>query len=979
MNKFGLSILMTTLFISTCLFAGPVYKVKKQTDKNGYEYETVEGDPLETRIYRLENGLKIYLRVNKDAPRIQTLIAVKAGSTYDPPETTGLAHYLEHMMFKGTDEIGTLNWEKEKVLLREISDLYEKHRATDDTLQKKLIYAKIDSVSAEAAKYAVPNEYDKMVSSLGAKGTNAYTSHERTVYMNDIPVNEFEKWLKMENERFSKLVLRLFHTELETVYEEFNMSQDDDSQRAYYAMLGGLFPNHPYGTQTTLGKAEHLKNPSMVNIHKYWNTYYVPNNMAMCLSGDINPEKTVQMIDSYFGTYKPGELPELNLSEGKPIDDPVVKEVYGPNYERVSLAYRFDGVNSRDQILVTLVDMILNNAAAGLIDLDLVQKQKVIKAGCSPTFMKDYGYHRFYGIPRQGQTLDDVRDLILEEIDKVKEGEFDDWLVQAVINDLKLSRIRSLESNYGAASAFVHSFTNDIDWIDYLQFHDRLEEITKEEIMEFAEKRYQDNYVIVYKKTGKDTSIVKVKKPEITPVPLNRESHSEYFKQFTDIPSGKIEPVFVNFKEDISNINFRDKVDFRYIKNPANGIFSLYYIIDLGKNHNIKLPLAVEYLKYIGTEKYSAEELQKELYKYGIDFNVFTGEKRSYVYITGLKKSFEKGVELLEHILSAAKPDQQAYDNMIAGILKKREDAKKDKNVIMWQAMLNYGKYGSHSPFTNILSEEKLTNTKPAELIDIINGLFSWQHKIFYYGQHSEKEVKEILHQKHQTPAELKEYPEPTIFNESENTENKVYVVDYDMVQAQILLVSKDEQLNPEIIPYARLYQEYFGAGLSSVFFQEIRESRALAYTAMSVFSIPREKKKPHFVYAYAATQADKMIEATDAMLELLNEMPKAEIQFNAAREAIRKKIETERIIKKGIYWTWLSNRDMGIDYDYREDIYQKVEKIDLNKMDTFFNKHIKGKKYNFLVLGNKKTLDMEGLTKLGEVKVLELEDIFSY
>ena len=280
------------MFLMGCAGNGEKHEVIQKEDSNGYAYKEVTNDPYHARIYTLDNGLKVYLSVNRDEPRVQTYIGVKAGSSYDPAETTGLAHYLEHMMFKGTGKIGALDWETEQAMIEEISELYEQHKATDDTNEKKAIYAKIDSISYQAAKMVAANEYDKLMSTLGAKGTNAYTSNERTVYMNDIPANELEKWLMVESERFSQLVLRLFHTELETVYEEFNMGQDQDGRQAYQALYKNLFPGHVYGEQSTIGKPEHLKNPSMVNIHNYFDTYYVPNNMAIAMVGDIDMDET---------------------------------------------------------------------------------------------------------------------------------------------------------------------------------------------------------------------------------------------------------------------------------------------------------------------------------------------------------------------------------------------------------------------------------------------------------------------------------------------------------------------------------------------------------------------------------------------------------------------------------------------------------------------------------------------------------------
>lgn len=284
-----LSLILIGLAFAAC-------ESNEQQGESQYTYESVDGDPFGLRLYTLDNGLKVYISENHKEPRIQTNIAVRTGSKQDPADATGLAHYLEHMLFKGTSKLGALNWEEEQVLLQEISDQYELLRATKDSAERKHIYHVIDSISGVAATLVASNEYDKLLSSLGAQGTNAYTSNERTVYINDIPSNELEKWLAIESERFSELVLRLFHTELEAVYEEFNRTQDSDYRQAYYKLMDLLFPTHPYGQQTTIGTGEHLKNPSMEKIHAYFKDRYVPNNMAIILAGDLDPEKTIAMV-----------------------------------------------------------------------------------------------------------------------------------------------------------------------------------------------------------------------------------------------------------------------------------------------------------------------------------------------------------------------------------------------------------------------------------------------------------------------------------------------------------------------------------------------------------------------------------------------------------------------------------------------------------------------------------------------------------
>lgn len=232
-------------------------------------YDTVPGDPLKARIYTLPNGLKVMTTVNKDAPRIQTYIAVRVGGKNDPAETTGLAHYFEHLMFKGTPNYGTSDYAAERPLLDCIEEAFEIYRRTTDPAERTRIYARIDSLSYAASLIAIPNEYDKLMSAIGAQGSNAFTSMDVTCYTEDIPSNQIENWAKVQADRFIQPVLRGFHTELETIYEEKNMSMKSDSEKAVDALQAALFPTHPYGTQTVLGTQEHLKNPSIRNVRLY--------------------------------------------------------------------------------------------------------------------------------------------------------------------------------------------------------------------------------------------------------------------------------------------------------------------------------------------------------------------------------------------------------------------------------------------------------------------------------------------------------------------------------------------------------------------------------------------------------------------------------------------------------------------------------------------------------------------------------------
>ena len=577
-------------------------------------YESVPNDPMKARIYTLDNGLKVYLTVNKETPRIQTYIAVRVGGKNDPAETTGLAHYFEHLMFKGTTHFGTQDYEKEKPMLDEIERLFEVYRQTTDEAEREAIYHQIDSVSYEASKLAIPNEYDKLMAAIGATGTNAYTGFDQTVYVEDIPSNQIENWAKIQADRFENNVIRGFHTELETVYEEKNMSLTSDNRKVFEAILSALFPDHPYGTQTVLGTQENLKNPSITNIKNYHKTWYVPNNMAICMSGDLDPEQTIATIQKYFGHLKPNpNLPALPVTHESPIKAPVVKEVLGLEAENVMLGWRFPGSSSVNQEdLLNLVSLIMNNDKAGLLDVDLIQQQKVLNCYAGTYGLADYDAFIIAGTPKQGQTLDEVKDLFLAEVEKLKKGEFDESLLEAAINNFKLMQMYQLDSNSGRADMFVNAFISKSEWKDEVEQLTRMSKVTKQQVVDFANQYFGDNYALVYKRQGKDPNEKKIEKPQITPIVMNRDSSSAFLKEIQASQVAPIEPVFLDFEKDLSKLTAKSGIPVLYKQNTSNDLFSLLYVFDMGNNNDKAMGTAFEYLKYLGTSKKSSRLCKRD-------------------------------------------------------------------------------------------------------------------------------------------------------------------------------------------------------------------------------------------------------------------------------------------------------------------------------------------------------------------------------
>ncbi|MDY5432609.1 insulinase family protein [Bacteroides pyogenes] len=972
---------MNKLFKQSCLSLFLLLAAGACTSSGKYDYETVPNDPLKARIYTLDNGLKVYLTVNKETPRIQTYIAVRVGGKNDPAETTGLAHYFEHLMFKGTRQFGTQNYEAEEPLLDEIERQFEIYRKTKDEAERKAIYRVIDSLSYEASKYAIPNEYDKLMTAIGSTGTNAYTWYDQTVYQEDIPSNQVENWAKIQADRFGNNVIRGFHTELETVYEEKNMSLTRDMSKVQEAIFSSLFPKHPYGTQTVLGTQDDLKNPSITNIKNYYKQWYVPNNMAICMSGDLDPEATIAIIDKYFGEMKPNpELPVLNLPKEESINEPVVREVMGPDAELVALAWRFPGVSDKEYETMQVISRVLYNGKAGLIDLDLNQQQKVLTGYGYLMGLSDYSALILGGRPKQGQTLEEVRDLMLKEIEKLRMGDFDEKMLEANINNLKLYELQRMENNDGRADMFVRSFINGTSWSDEVTALDRMAKLTKTDIVDFAGKYLKDtNYAVVYKKQGKDPNEKKMSKPEITPIVANRDTASAFLKEIQESKAKPIEPVFLDFEKDMSRLKAKSDIQVLYKQNTVNDLFRLIYVFDMGNNHDKALGTAFDYLEYLGTSELTAEQVKSEFYRLACNFSVMPGNERTYVMLSGLNENMPAAMKLFEALLADAQVNKEAYTNLAADILKARTDAKLNQRQ-NFTRLMNYAQYGPQSPSTHMLTKEELEKMDPQELVDRIHRQNSYKHRILYYGPSSKKDLLSTIDQHHRVPETLLDIPQGNEFPYLATPETKILIAPYEAKQIYMAQVSNmEKKFEPEFEPSRELYNEYFGGGMNSIVFQEMRETRSLAYSAWAWLNQPRYLKYPYTIYTQIATQNDKMMDAIRTFNEIMNQMPESETAFKLAKDGLINRLRTDRIIKMDIIWSYIHAQDLGMDKDSRIKLYNDVQKMTLKDVVEFQKQWVKGRNYVYCILGDKKELDMEKLKEVGPVEELTQKQIFGY
>ena len=950
-----------------------------------YKYEKVAGDPLKTRIYTLDNGLKVYMTVNKETPRIQTYIAVKVGAKNDPAETTGLAHYFEHLMFKGSEKFGTSDYTAEAPLLEKIEALFELYRNTEDPAERKKIYAQIDSVSQEASKYAIPNEYDKLMSAIGASGTNAWTSFDETVYTEDIPSNQVENWAKIQSDRFANNVIRGFHTELETVYEEYNMSLTRDGNKAYYGILELLHPNHPSGQHSVLGTQEHLKNPSITNIKKFYRTYYVPNNMAICMSGDFDPDETIAIIDKYFGSLQPNpELPKFSFPEAEPITSPKVKEVYGNDAEFLYMGWRTGGgMSCEDAHIQQIVGDILNNGKCGLIDTDLVQQQKVLYAFAGAMLDADLGSLILGGAPKQGQTLQDVRDLLLAEVAKLRNGEFDESLIASTISNFKRSEMQELDSNNGRAHQYVSTFINGLEWADQVKSLDRMSQITKEDIVAWANKYLGDeNYAILYKLQGEDKNQKKIDKPAITPIATNRDAKSDFLTEIQSTEVAPIKPVFVDFERDMSIGKMKSSdIEVLYKQNTTNDLFTLMYVYELGSTDNPKLDPAIQYFELLGTDSKSLEQIQSEFYALACDFRISLNRNRTYVWISGLGDNMPQAMALAEEYMSNVQGNDEVLAELKKDILKSRADAKLNQGS-NHGALRTYAMYGPEMIKAMTLNNNQLKALTSEELISTIQSLQGLKHRVMYYGPLSQRELTAELDKSHKVAENLTDPEEGKVIHYIQTTpKNRVLLAHYDAKQIYYTQYSKrpEDTFSTDNDALMLLYNTYFGGGMNAIVFQEMREARGLAYSSWANLSEYFYAEDGYAYTAFIATQNDKMQQAMEAFAEIINDMPESQNAFDIAKQSILSALATERVIKEDVLWHYLSAKNKGVNYDRNAAIYEQVQNMTLEDVVAFQKKWIKDRNYTYCILGDKRDLDMKYLRGIGEVTLVSQEEIFGY
>jgi len=933
-------------------------------------------DPMQVHIYQLDNGLQVYLTSNSEEPRFYAEIIVRAGSKHDPQDATGIAHYLEHMLFKGSRQMGTLDYEKEKVHLDRIEALYEQHFSETDPEKRAQIYAQINEENQLAAQYAIPNELDRLYTGMGERALNAHTWVEETVYKVDLPANRLEHWAKVEAERFHQPVFRLFQTELETVYEEKNRSMDNKDRVIRKAVQEQFYKSHPY-RNTTLGSVEHLKNPSLARMYEFYHTYYVPNNMAIAISGDIDIKHTIELIDREFSLWQERKLPKQTRWKEPKLKDIERVEIAYPGEEYVLLALRTAPRTHKDAEALQILDMILDNSTAGLINLNLNQQQRVREAGSYPWLHNDHGAQYLWGIPKQDQTLEEVEQLLLQQIELIKNGQFDDWIIPAIVTDFKKNYKKRLEGNGPRVSLMRDSYLSFEKWDHAVATLDRMGTLSKKDIVKVANKYFKKGYVAGYRRDGQ-VDIPPIDKPPIEKIDIDPSRQSAFSASITKLDFEEIEPSYVVPGKDYTKEEFSDGVQLYHARNPLNDLFSFEISIDTGTLTEKRLDIAHDLIDKAGTPRFSSEDLKKEWYKLGTDFNVDIGDQQTTISISGLDENFSASLALMVEALRQPTTDDATLDELKKIILTKREDAVKDQRTIH-QALYRYHRLGANARYRRVLSNEQVQALTRDELLDQIRSLLDYEQTLSYTGTLSATELKTVLTQHYPLPTALKETPPHQVLENFQPEETQIYFFDKEMAQAQVRIEFGGVPYTASLEPAVELFNDYFYGGMAGIVFQEIREARALAYSVGALYFNGNEKDDYNLMVGAMGTQADKTPEALGALVELLDDMPVSQERFTAAQGSVISKYRTERLGFRQILGSVRGWERKHVPVDPRPWRFEQIMTADLDKILDFQREHIKGRAKLISITGDKNKIDMEALGQHGNIIEVELEEIFAF
>lgn len=932
-----------------------------------------QGD-LKTKTFHLDNGLKVVMCEDHSQPEIYGAVYVHAGSKNDPVDATGMAHYFEHIMFKGTDRIGTTNWEAEKVFLDSIDLMYDRLHETSDVAERQAIHQKINVLSQKSADYAIPNEVDVILTQMGGKSLNAGTAYDQTMYYNIFPSNQLSKWMDVYVERFRNPVFRLFQSELETVYEEKNMYGDSPITAFQEYLFRETFGEHPYG-RPIIGYTEHLKNPQTSKMREFYNTYYVANNMTLILVGDFDIEATEPLVAEKFGTWRSGELPKEPDYTLPTFDGPTVKEVKMTPIKMGAIVFPGVKTSDPDMLPLTLACKVFANGETGLMD-KLMKDGDIMAAMLAPLSLEDHGANLIFYIPKLlGQSHEKAEALVFDCLEQLKKGEFSDDLFEAMRMSMLMVRLKETESFRSLTNLFLGLEMSGQTYEEYIDETERLKTITKAEVVAIANKYFGNDYLDVRSKMGfpaKD----KVDKPTWKPIEAkNTEAKSDFAKAIETQQVPEVEPQVIRFGEDVEITEVNNSFKLFSTINPRNDIFDLRVNFNYGTSNDPDLDRAVQYLQMQGTKTQSPEEFALQLQKLGASVDFYASENQFMIHMTGFDKDLNDIIALCSRKLQNPSDNEQYIQTLLES---EQSTLKANRNdASTWaQAVREYALYGDQSTFLNHAPLKEWKKRSGEELLAEVAEAFKYDGHATYSGNTHPKLVAAMLNENNLVRANATKGIEK-IRVEKKFVENQVLIASNKKFrQSNIYFHVPGEKLSDKDEAMASLFSKYFGTDMYSIIFQEIREFRSLGYTAYANYRYDYLERKPGHLSGFLGTQSDKTLDGMTAFKDLIVNMPVRMEKFNASKEALLKSRASDYFGFRdmpSIVQSWMKK---GYDHDPRGEVTELIRKANFDDVQSFYTRMIKGRPVVIMMSGNEKKIDKKELGKFGSVTKLKYKQI---
>lgn len=955
--------------------------------------------------YKLNNGFTVILCEDHTLPQAFGAVVVRAGSKDDPTDATGLAHYLEHMMFKGTQNMGTIDWEKEKPHYEKVLELYDQLGKTTNKKQRDELQLQINQASLEQAKYIIPNEYPKLLAEIGGNGINAGTSFDYTTFHSIFPAVQIEKWLTFYSNSFQNPVFRSFQAELETVYEEYNMYKDRTNERVREEIMKNVFPTTPYG-RPIIGFGEHLKNPSLNKLIDFYNTYYVPNNMALVLCGDFTINDVKPHIEKTFGKWEHKNLPTKSEDKEAPFKGRKEVTIKLAPYESVQLVFRTISMSDPDNTVLDICQTMLRNGQTGFLDQFLTDgvftsasaynnslknegimvlqaspnPQSFYKGTINPMFINSANEYKAYIRELERARIigiEETEKKLIESLQRLADGTFTDQMLDGVKKQLINSYIVRLESNTSKATQLMQMFIYNADLSEFTNYVDKVNAITKNDVMRVAKKYFGKDYMAFIIKRGKSKP-EKLEKPKVEPLEFPATGQSKFAQEFRNTKSPEPNVRFVDFQNDAQSLTLKNGDTFYYSKNPVNDIFSFTIRFDIGTGTMKELNYGY-LMNYAGGGGFNAQTLKLQLNNLNCFYNVSVDESYVNITLTGPEKNFKQAANLISLLIN--KPT--IYQNIVSSVMERERISRqyeKLESEFINDALVEYISYGDKSSYIDRMTLKAIGQIKSEEIIMAFKQACTYSATVFCSGSWTSAEQAKALFE---SSVQLADKPTkgnaPFLRPKADIAENTIYFVHVsDSKQSQIAVLGNQAPYQIAQDPIISAFNFYFSGGFNGLMLQEIREKRSMAYGASAGYIRAALPEKNSYFRGEMSTQDDKTNGAVGIFWNLLRNMPQHPERISSVKEYLTwtTVLQTPGFRSVGSYID--RTKRIGYTEDPAISNFKAFEALTFDDIIKFWTNNIKDNKIAFAIVGDKSRINLKELEKYGKVIEISPSKLFS-